>query len=110
MSVMVVGSFLTTTDEVSNLIIWTAAEISSLIMAASVPFIRLFVKNKFSSNSHGSDAQGLNERPQEKSATSTIPTTTGSSRPYWRTQSGDTDLLPDPPEMALNDVSLGSNS
>ncbi|KAH8745295.1 hypothetical protein F5883DRAFT_439124 [Diaporthe sp. PMI_573] len=82
------------TYEVTNLIVWTAAEISSLIMAASVPFIRLFVKGKLStSQSHMSGAQGLNEPPQSEITAYSIPTTVGSSRPAWRAQSGSSDLL-----------------
>lgn len=109
MSLLNVYPFLTNTDEVPNLIIWTAAEISSLIMAASVPFIRLFVKGKLATpRSHGSGAQGLNEQQQEKSTASSIPTTVGSSRPGWRAQSGDSDLLTDSrPETTVNDGTLG---
>lgn len=78
-------------------------------MAASVPFIRLFVKGKLSaSKSNASGAQGLNEQQQDKSAMSSIPSTVGSSRPAWRTQSGDSDLLADSrPETAVNDGALG---
>ncbi|KAK2596317.1 hypothetical protein N8I77_013213 [Diaporthe amygdali] len=97
------------TYEVTNLIIWTAAEISSLIMAASVPFIRLFVKNKLSTpKSYSSGAQRLNEQPQDKSTTPSVPTTVGSSRRGWRAHSGDSDLLADSlPEMAEHNSSLG---
>ncbi|KAG8156679.1 hypothetical protein KVR01_013470 [Diaporthe batatas] len=52
------------TYEVTNLIIWTAAEITALIMAASVPFIRLLVKGRLhTSRSNASGAQGLKEQP-----------------------------------------------
>lgn len=92
--VHVVKSKLTSTDEVTNLILWTAAEISSLIMAASVPFIRLFVKGKLStSRSNMSGAQGLNDELQFETTASSIPTTIESSRPAWRAQSGNSDLL-----------------
>lgn len=109
MGLLILCPFLTSVDEVRNLVIWTAAEICSLIMAASVPFIRLFVKGKLSTaKSHTSEAQGLNEQRQDKSAMSSIPTTVGSSRPAWRTQSGDSDLLADSrPETAVNDGNLG---
>lgn len=101
----IVWAFLTGTDDVTNLIIWTAAEISSLIMAASVPFIRLFVKGKLSTaQSYSSGAQGLVEQSQVETVSSSIPTTVGSSRPAWRAQSGNSDLLVEgPPETPEDD-------
>lgn len=107
--VLSIYPFLTSTDEVTNLIIWTAAEISSLIMAASMPFIRLFVKSKLSTlKSYSSGAQGLNEQPQDTSFTPSIPTTVGFSRPGWRAHSRDSDLLAEtPPEMAGDNGTLG---
>lgn len=78
--------------------IWTAAEISSLIMAASVPFIRLFVKGRLT-KPHTSEARRLNEQPQDEKLSSSIPTTVGSTvgstRPGWRAQSEQSDFLAD---------------
>lgn len=110
---LTVWPILTSTDEVTNLMIWTAAEISSLIMAASVPFIRLFVKGKIAkSKSHTSEARRLNEQPQDEKLTPSIPTTVGSTidsaRPRWRAQSEHSDLLADsPPEATVNGGTFG---
>ena len=104
---------LTSADEVTNLMIWTGAEISSLIMAASVPFIRLFVKSKLSTSkrSHTGGDQGLDGHSQEKAITCSSPTTVESDSPGWRAQSGDFDLVADNPhEIAVNSGALSPHT